>query len=116
MFENLKHTAKFEYKDSYEITDKIEEEIVAVEENSHKYASDNFIEVLKKVADQKEVLNVTSVGENIFYHGIHFLKGRGWTEESLVEAVRNHYRLYDIEPEEPENELENEPEPKEDKK
>ena len=95
MFENLKYTAKFEYKDSYEITDKIEEELVEIEENSHKYASDNFIEVLKKVADQKEVLNVTSVGENIFYHGIHFLKGRGWSEEQLLDAIKNHYHLYD---------------------
>ena len=28
MFENLKETAKFDYKDSYEMTDKIEEELV----------------------------------------------------------------------------------------
>ena len=33
-------------------------------------------------------------------HGIHFLKGRGWTEESLLEAVRNHYHMYDLEVEE----------------
>ena len=99
MFENLKQMAKFEYKDSYTITDKIEEEIVQVEENSHKYASDNFIEVLNKVADQKEALNITSVGENMFYHGIHFLKGRGWSEEQLVDAIKSHYHLYDVEPE-----------------
>ena len=87
--------AKFEYKDSKIITDKIEEELVKVEENSYKYASDNFIEVLDKVAEQEEDLNVTSVGENMFYHGIHFLKARGWTEEQLLDAIKNHYHLYD---------------------
>ena len=112
MFENLKETAHFEYKGSYDITEKIEADLVQVEENSHKYASESFMDILNKVADQKDPLNITSVGENIFYHGIHFLKGRGWTEESLLDVVRNHYHLYDVEPE-PE---ETEPEPKEDKK
>ena len=113
MFENLKETAKFDYKDSYEMTDKIEEELVQVEENSHKYALDSFIDIINKVNDQKEPLNVSSVGENIFYHGIHFLRGRGWTEESLLEAVRNHYHMYDVEVEEsdPEPESDSEPEP-----
>ena len=87
--------AKFEYKDSKIITDKIEEELVKIEENSYKYASDNFIEVLDKVAKQEEDLNVTSVGENMFYHGIHFLKARGWTEEQFLDAIKNHYHLYD---------------------
>ena len=87
--------AKFEYKDSKIITDKIEEELVKVEKNSYKYASDNFIEVLDKVAEQEENLNVTSVGENMFYHGIHFLKARGWTEEKFLDAIKNHYHLYD---------------------
>jgi len=87
--------AKFEYKDSKIITDKIEEELVKIEENSYKYASENFIEVLDKVAEQKEDLNVTSVGENMFYHGIHFLKARGWTEEQFLDAIKNHYHLYD---------------------
>ena len=68
MFENLKESANFEYKDSYEITDKIEEEMVQIEENSHKYASESFMDTLNKVADQKDPLNITSVGENIFYH------------------------------------------------
>ena len=104
MFENLKEMAQFEYKDSYEITDKIEEELVHVEEKSHKYASESFMNILNKVTDQKETLNITSVGENIFYHGIHFLKGRGWTEESLVSAVRSHFNLYNEEPEEAEPE------------
>ena len=67
MFENLKEMAQFEYKDSYNITEKIEEELVQVEENSHKYASESFMDVLNKVADQKDPLNITSVGENIFY-------------------------------------------------
>ena len=89
--------AKFEYKDSKIITDKIEEELVKVEKNSYKYASDNFIEVLDKVAEQEEDLNVTSVGENMFYHGIHFLKARGWTEEQFLETIKNHYHLYDDE-------------------
>ena len=111
MFENLKEMAQFEYKDSYNITEKIEEELVQVEENSHKYASESFMDVLNKVADQKDPVNITSVGENIFYHSIHFLKGRGWTEESLVDAIRNHYHLYEVEPE-PE---ETEPEADEDK-
>ena len=102
MFENLKETARFEYKDSYEVTEKIEEELIQIEENSHKYASENFIDILDKVKDEKEPLNITSIGENIFYHSIHFLKGRGWTEESLLETIRNHYHMYDIEPEEPE--------------
>ena len=110
MFENLKEMASFEYKDSYDITEKIEKGLVQVEENSHKYASENFMDILNKVADQKDPLNITSVGENIFYHSIHFLKGRGWTEESLLDSVRNHYHLYDVELE-PE-----EPEPEEDKK
>ena len=99
MFENLKQMTKFEYKDSYTITDKIEEDLVQVEENSHKYASANFLDILNKVADQKEALNITSVGENMFYHGIHFLKGRGWSEEQLVDAIKSHYHLYDVEPE-----------------
>ena len=98
MFENLKESAKFDYKDSYDITDKIEEELVQIEENSHKFASDSFMEILNKVKDEKEPLNITSVGENIFYHSIHFLRGRGWTEESLLESVRNHYHLYETEP------------------
>ena len=54
MFENLKETAKFEYKDSYEITDKIEEELLQVEENLHKYASEGFMEILSKIKGQKE--------------------------------------------------------------
>ncbi len=95
MFENLKESAKFDYKDSYDITDKIEEELIKIEENSHKYASENFMEILNKVKDEKDPLNITSVGENIFYHSIHFLRGRGWTEESLLESVRNHFNLYD---------------------
>ena len=99
MFENLKETIKFEYKDSYEITDKIEEDLIEIEENSHKYASDSFMDILDKVKDQKNPLNITSVGENIFYHCIHFLKGRGWTEESLLDSIRDHYHLYDKEPE-----------------
>tara|TARA_B100000945_G_C20247020_1_gene532646 strand:- start:319 stop:660 length:342 start_codon:yes stop_codon:yes gene_type:complete len=99
MFENLKETVKFEYKDSYDITDKIEDELIKIEENSHKYASESFMDILSKVKDQKENLNITSVGENLFYHGIHFLKGRGWTEESLLEVVRNHYNMYDTQPE-----------------
>ena len=99
MFENLKEMAQFEYKDSYNITEKIEEELIQVEENSHKYASESFMDVLNKVADQKDPLNISSVGENIFYHCIHFLKGRGWTEESLVDAIKNHYHLYDVEAE-----------------
>ena len=99
MFENLKETAKFEYKDSYEITDKIEEELIQVEKNSHKYASEGFMDILSKVKDQKEPLNISSVGENMFYHSIHFLKGRGWTQKSLLDAVRDHYHLYDVEPE-----------------
>ena len=111
MYENLKEMAQFEYKDSYEITDKIEEELVHVEENSHKYASESFMDILNKVADQKDPLNITSVGENMFYHGIHFLKGRGWTEESLVNAVREHYNLYNQEPESEETK----PDPKEEK-
>ena len=106
MFENLKEMAQFEYKDSYDITDKIEEELVQVEENSHKYASESFMDVLNKVADQKDPLNISSVGENIFYHSIHFLKGRGWTEESLMDAIKNHYHLYDVESELEETELE----------
>ena len=106
MFENLKEMAQFEYKDSYDITEKIEEELVQVEENSHKYASESFMDVLNKVADQKDPVNITSVGENIFYHSIHFLKGRGWTEESLVDAIKNHYHLYDVEPEPEETEPE----------
>ena len=106
MFENLKEMAQFEYKDSYDITEKIEEELVQVEENSHKYASESFMDVLNKVADQKDPLNITSVGENIFYHSIHFLKGRGWTQESLLDAVRDHYHLYDVEPESEEIEQE----------
>ena len=52
------------------------------------------------------------MGENIFYHSIHFLKGRGWTEESLLDAVRNHYHLYDVVSESEESK----PEPEEDKK
>ena len=94
MFENLKETAKFDYKDSYEMTDKIEEELVQVEENSHKYASDSFMDIINKVKNQKEPLNVSSVGENIFYHGIHFLKARGWSEEKLLKSVKTHYHLY----------------------
>ena len=46
MFENLKEMAQFEYKDSYDITEKIEEELVQVEENSHKYASESFMDIL----------------------------------------------------------------------
>jgi|TARA_B100000408_G_scaffold103360_1_gene80354 hypothetical protein len=115
MFENLKETAKFDYKDSYEMTDKIEEELVQVEENSHKYASDSFMDIINKVKDQKEPLNVSSVGENIFYHGIHFLRGRGWTEESLLEAVRNHYHMYDIEVEESDPEPDSDPTEKDNK-
>ena len=99
MFENLKEMAQFEYKDSYNITEKIEEELVQVEEKSHKYASESFMNVLDKAADQKDPMNITSVGENIFYHSIHFLKGRGWTEESLVDSIKNHYHLYDVESE-----------------
>ena len=95
MFENLKEMAQFEYKDSYDITDKIEEELLQVEENSHKYASESFMDILNKTTDQKEPLNITSVGENMFYHGIHFLKARGWTEEQFLEAIKNHYHLYD---------------------
>ena len=106
MFENLKEMAQFEYKDSYNITEKIEEELVQVEENSHKYASEGFMDVLNKTADQKDPVNITSVGENIFYHSIHFLKGRGWTEESLMDAIKNHYHLYDVEPEPEETESE----------
>jgi hypothetical protein len=106
MFENLKEMAQFEYKDSYDITEKIESELVQVEENSHKYASESFMDILNKVADQKDPLNITSVGENIFYHSIHFLKGRGWTEESLMDAIKNHYHLYDVESELEETELE----------
>lgn len=100
MFENLKEDIKFDYKESYNVTDKIEEELVKIEENSHKYASEKFMEMLDKVKNEKEPLNISSVGENIFYHGIHFLRGRGWTEESLLEAVRNHYNMYTAEPEE----------------
>ena len=106
MFENLKEMAQFEYKDSYNITEKIEEELIQVETNSHQYASESFMDVLNKAADQKDPMNITSVGENIFYHSIHFLKGRGWTEESLVDAIKNHYHLYDVEPEPEETELE----------
>ena len=106
MFENLKEMAKFEYKDSYKITDKIEDELVKIEENSHKYASDKFMDLLKNVKDHKDTLNITSVGENIFYHGIHFLKGRGWTEESIVEAVKSHFHMYDEKSEEPEEKVE----------
>ena len=106
MFENLKETAHFEYKGSYDITEKIEADLVQVEENSHKYASESFMDILNKVADQKDPLNITSVGENIFYHSIHFLKGRGWTEESLMDAIKNHYHLYDVESELEETELE----------
>ena len=47
------------------------------------------------MAEQEEDLNVTSVGENMFYHGIHFLKARGWTEEQFSDAIKNHYHLYD---------------------
>ena len=112
MFENLKEMAQFEYKDSYDITEKIEADLVQVEGNSHKYASESFMDILNKVADQKDPLNITSVGENMFYHCIHFLKGRGWTQESLLDAVRNHYHLYDVEPESEETE----PEPAKDKK
>ena len=43
--------------------------------------------VLDKVKDEKEPMNISSVGENIFYHCVHFLKGRGWTEESIVSAT-----------------------------
>ena len=53
----------------------------------------------------------SSVAENIFYHGIHFLKGRGWTEESLVSVVRDHFHMYDEKVEEKE-----EVKPKPDKK
>ena len=84
----------------------IEEELVQIEENSHKYASEKFMEILEKVKDEKDPLNISSVGENIFYHSIHFLRGRGWTEESLLEAVRNHYHMYIEEKEEPETEPE----------
>ena len=104
MFENLKESVRFDYQDSYEMTDKIEEELVQIEENSHKYASDNFISILDKVKSEKEPLNISSVGENVFYHSIHFLKGRGWTEESLLEAVRNHYHMYDAKEDEAEAE------------
>ena len=106
MFENLKEMAQFEYKDSYNITEKIEEELIQVEENSHKYASESFMDILNKVAEQKDPMNITSVGENIFYHSIHFLKGRGWTEESLLDAVKSHYHLYDVEKELDANESE----------
>ena len=63
MFENLKETVKFDYKESYDVTDKIEEELVQIEENSHKYASEKFMEALDKVKDEKEPMNISSVGE-----------------------------------------------------
>ena len=110
MFENLKESVKFDYKDSYDMTDKIEEELVKIEDNSHKYASENFIAILDKVKDNKEPLNISSVAENIFYHGVHFLKGRGWTEESLLSSVRDHYHMYD------EKAVEEETEPEQPKK
>ena len=110
MFENLKESIEFDFKDSYDMTDKIEEELVQIEENSHNYATEQFGEILDKVKDQKDPMNISSVGENIFYHGIHFLKGRGWTEESLLEVVREHYHRYDPKTEEAE------PEPEPEKK
>ena len=88
----------FEYNDSKKITDKIEEELVKIEENSHKYATNNFIDILDKVAEQEEDLNITSVGENMFYHSIHFLKARGWTEEQCLESIKKHFHLYDEKP------------------
>ena len=110
MFENLKESIEFDFKDSYDMTDKIEEELVQIEENSYNYATEKFGEILDKVKDQKDPMNISSVGENIFYHGIHFLKGRGWTEESLLEVVREHYHRYDPKTEEAE------PEPEPEKK
>ena len=111
MFENLKESVKFDYKDSYEMTDKIEEELIQIEDNSHKYASESFVEILDKVKENKEPLNISSVAENIFYHGIHFLKGRGWTEESLLSAVREHFHMYEEKAEEKE-EVKSEPDKK----
>ena len=58
MFENLKEDIKFDYKESYNVTDKIEEELVKIEENSHKYASEKFMEMLDKVKNEKEPLNI----------------------------------------------------------
>ena len=106
MVENLKETIKFDFKDSYDITDKIEEELIQIEENSHKYATENFMEILDKVKDQKEPMNVSSVGENLFYYAIHFLKGRGWTVESLTEVLNDHYHMYDTKADESEPESE----------
>ncbi|MBC8310816.1 MAG: hypothetical protein H8E72_00780 [Candidatus Marinimicrobia bacterium] len=104
MFENLKDSVVFDFKENYDMTDKIEEELVQIEENSHNYATEKFVEILDKAKGQKEPVNISSIGENLFYHGIHFLKGRGWTEESILEAVRNHFHMYDpkIEEVEPE--------------
>jgi len=110
MYENLKKSVNFDFKDSYDMTDKIEEELIQIEENSHKYASDKFMEILNKAKAEKEPVNVSSVGENLFYHSIHFLKGRGWTEEVLMDAVRDHYYRYETKVEE-EEEPEPEPEP-----
>ena len=89
----------FEYKESKKITDQIDGELIKRDENSHKYATDNFIEILDKVSEQEDDINVTSVGENLLYHSIHFLKARGWSEEQLLESVKTHYHLYDGEPE-----------------
>ena len=111
MVENLKETIKYDFKDGYDITDKIEDELIQIEENSHKYATENFMDILDKVKDQKEPMNVSSVGENLFYYAIHFLKGRGWTEGSLAEALRDHYHMYDTKADasDPESKSESEP-------
>ena len=110
MYDNLKESVNFDYKDSYDVTDKIEDDLIQIEENSHKYASEKFMEILDKAKEEKEPVNITSVGENLFYHGIHFLKGRGWTEETLMDAVRDHFYMYETKVEE-EEEPEPEPEP-----
>ena len=113
MVENLKETIKFDFKDSYDITDKIEEELIQIEENSHKYATENFMEILDKVKDQKEPMNVSSVGENLFYYAIHFLKGRGWTVESLTEVLSDHYHMYETKADASDSESESESSEKE---
>ena len=87
MFENLKESVRFDYQDSYEMTDKIEEELVQIEENSHKYASDNFISILEEIIENNPHIDWNWFDDGISDNTMELGKIK-WIEKKRLEIIK----------------------------
>ena len=59
-------------------------------DNSYEFGSTTFWECLEESKGKN--LDAEAVGMEILYQAVHFLETKGWTEERILNYVKNAYK------------------------